>query len=99
MPILIKLLWLVTTIAMGFFGYLLITILILHTGLFFTLETIQDKGFQQIYFGGGMWASIAGALTGLCYLFTDSEKRLWFLWAPFYIPMLYMTGVITYFAA
>jgi p-aminobenzoyl-glutamate transporter AbgT len=94
-----KLLFLFLTAAAGLFGFLLATVVIFQLGVFSeTISLSEDKRFQIYYFGGGMWALILGCLIGVCYIFSESTRQKWYLWAPLYIPMLYLVGAVTYYS-
>lgn len=99
MLVLKKLVFLTVLSIVGFFALLLATILIFETGILSDIEGLAgDVSFRYGYFGGMMWSLIAGIVIGIFYLFVESPKARWFLWAPIYIPMLYIMGAVAYFS-
>lgn len=62
-------------------------------------DLAENETFRLGYFGGIMWALFAGVLGGIVYFFVDNPERArWFLWAPVYMPLLYMAAAVTYFS-
>lgn len=97
MSLKIKFLFLVLAILAGFFGYILMTIAFVETGVVAEqVFNLENKNTALVHFGGGMWACLLGSLCGVASLFMSGGKVRWFLWAPFYLPMFYLLGMMTY---
>jgi hypothetical protein len=96
----VKFLILTVVSAAGFFVPALLSNLAIIAGLFPDLSTIASTdSFKLAYFGGAMWAWVLGAIIGLGFLFSESPKSPWFLWAPVYLPVLYLIGAIAWFSS
>ena len=95
-----KVLQLVALSVLGFYTYLIIVMYGFSPQfLGNALSAHQGEELRLTVLGGGMWACVIGLLIGLGSLFFDGQKRLWCLFAPVYIPLLYLVGTITYFIA
>lgn len=98
MSAIMKVLQLVVLCALGFYAYLAIVMYAFSPNVMGE-EIVARHGdiLRLAVLGGGMWACLAGLVVGLGSLFFDGQKRLWCLFAPVYIPLLYLIGIATYF--
>lgn len=84
-------------IALGNLSYILLVIGAIEFNLIPEVETlIKQASFKNTFFGGGLWALLAGAVLGILSLMIEGRLYRWFLWAPLYLPLLYFVGVLTY---
>lgn len=59
-------------------------------------EEAKDS-FRTSYFGGTMWAWIAGVVLALGYFFVRGKLRLVLLWLPVVLPVLFAIGSLWFF--
>ncbi len=84
-----RIVWFLLVSLLGFFSVSLIFYGAYFMGIL--PEDLPAESFQSFIswlFGGIMWAWIAGVAISLAYFFVQGKKRLIFLWAPVYIPVL-----------
>lgn len=63
-------------------------------------DEIPDQSletFKNAYFGGTLWAWIAGVALALGYFFVRGRGRLLLLWAPVYVPALFACASLWFF--
>jgi hypothetical protein len=95
MNIILRVIQLVITCAIGFYGYLVVIMYAFSPKLFGNEVLIEN---HTIFFGGGLWACLLGLTIGLGSFFLEDNKRLWCLMAPIYIPLFYLLAIGTYYA-
>lgn len=99
MTVLKKLVYLILIGVLSSVVLTLATIGVFESGILPEIEELAaNDGFRLGYFGGIVWALLAGMLIGIVYIFIDGPKARWFLWAPAYVPALYMAAAIAHFS-
>lgn len=98
MPDIIKVAIFIAVSLLGFFSVSIVLYMANFTG---TLpEAIPDESlttFRTAYFGGTMWAWIAGVAMALGYFFVKGKFRIALLWAPVLLPVIFAVGSLRFF--
>ncbi len=98
MPKLTDFIWLVLVNILGFFTFGLVFYIAFFTGnLPAELPEETQGAFFLSFFGGTLWAWLAGFLISIGYLFVKRPLRRLLLWAPVYVPGIYSILALAYF--
>ncbi|NCC22742.1 MAG: hypothetical protein EOM26_09820 [Alphaproteobacteria bacterium] len=98
MPELIRIVWFLLVGAFGFLTVSIVFFVAMFTGSLPENFAGTGPNFAQFFLGGMMWAWILGLLLGVMYLFVKNRARVFFLWAPVYLPVLYAPFVLAFFS-
>ena len=99
MNLLIKVMQIFIVSAIGFYLYISLVYFLFQPDWFGNnaRESFDAITLQHGIFGGGMWSFLSGVLIGIGSLFFEGSNRKWFLFAPIYVPLLYLVAAVTYF--
>ncbi len=99
MPKLTDFIWFILVNVLGFFSFSLVFYIAYFTGyLPADLPEESRQIFFFSFFGGTIWAWIAGLLISLGYFFAKTKKlRRLLLFAPVYLPVTYGLLNLIYF--
>lgn len=88
-------------IAVSLLGFFSVSIVLYSANFTGTMpDAIPDESlalFRSTYFGGTMWAWIAGVAMALGYFFVRGKARIILLWAPVLLPMIFAIGSLRFF--